>query len=168
MSHLRILLAFSLCGVLLARHTPQSSRRSSRNTQNLATSEYLMNIQCRARCLSEQQSLECDYEQCLSELRSTKKPGNCPKRREFVNETVNMLESNCIDACGNWDFNCPVEERCCPSLCGWSCQRPVDLERVKSLPPVPVKLSVMESRRKIEICWDVYAEIKVRNFVLRK
>lgn len=76
-----------------------------------------------------------------------------------------MFESNCIDACGNWDFNCPVEERCCPNQCGWSCHRPVDLERVKSLPPVPVKLSVMESRRKIEICWDVYAEIKVSNFV---
>lgn len=140
-------------------------------TTNVSAREgdYLMRIKCRAKCLShlELNSDFCDYEKCLNELRGERKLGNCPRRPLIVHDTNEtrsnyLMDSNCIDACGSWDYNCPEAERCCPNSCGSSCHRPVDLDRVWALPPVPCKLSVMESRRKIEICWDVYTEIKAR------
>lgn len=165
MSWQNILLSSSLlCIVLLVNSEilENHRQRSSRSAQLIVTSDYMMQIQCRAKCLTEMNSHECDYERCLRDLHFARKLGNCP-RRSRDNETINMLESNCIDACQNWDYNCPMAERCCPNSCGSSCQRPTDLDRIKALPPIPSILSVMELRRKIEICWDVYSDIQVRS-----
>lgn len=168
MSLRRILLYLSLVGVLsVSVSSSQLLNRHSRNAHT-STSDYLMRIKCRAKCMSNHVSHICDYEACLKEMRGERKLGSCPKRLLATtligNDTSRdnyFIHSNCIDACGSWDYNCPEAERCCPNSCGMSCHRPGDLERVKVLPPVPCKLSVMESRRKIEICWDVYTEIKV-------
>lgn len=152
-----------------------SSGVSSRNT-HMSTSDYLMRIKCRAKCLSDIHGHLCDYEMCLKELRGEHKLGSCPSSSSMVihpdphhhqsdsNETASnyLMDSNCMDVCASWDYNCPEAERCCSNGCGASCHRPVDLEQVPLLPPVPCKLSAMESRRKIEICWNIFEEIRVR------
>lgn len=163
MSLHRVVIFMFLIGVLYSCGVrSQHLNRGIRNTHT-STSDYLMRIKCNAKCMSDHTSHLCDYEACLKEMRGEMKLGNCPKRQLVLahNETNYLMDANCIDACGSWDYNCPEAERCCPNSCGSSCHRPTDLDRVKVLPPVPCKLSVMESRRKIEICWDVYTEIKV-------
>lgn len=156
-----LFLATSVC--------PRKMNRKSRNT-HMTTSDYLMRIKCRAKCLSDTHSHICDYDVCLKEMRGGGKLGSCPSKSAVIhhnhhldNETRSnyLMDSNCIDACASWDYNCPEAERCCPHSCGSSCSRPTDLDRVHALPPVPCKLSVMESRRKIEICWNIFEEIRV-------
>lgn len=139
---------------------------------SMSISDYMMRIQCRAKCLTTELETDfCDYEKCFAELKASKKLGSCPKRlsREAVAAAKNdtlfyILTSNCIDACGGWDYRCPEAEKCCwPNSCGSTCHRPTDLERIKALPTIPLIHSVTESRyRSIEICWDIYTEIKVR------
>lgn len=156
-----------LCGFLVSTGQTRLSRRNSLTT----TSEYLMIMKCKAKCLDD---IVCE-ETCLRQLRSENKLGSCPKRPiaheaqyqqnriSGYNDTQGnfFFDPNCIDMCGHWDYNCPHAERCCQTTCGTSCQRPPDLDRIKELPPTPCKLTVMESGRNIEICWKIYTEIRV-------
>lgn len=158
MSWYRIYAWLAVLGILYSGVTAGSSHRS----------DYLMRLKCRAKC-DDAKSDICDFDACLQAMRSERKLGSCPKRSLVARSThsngttTNHLwsSSNCIDTCEDWDYNCPEAEKCCPSSCGTSCHRPVDLERIKQLPPIPSKLSVIESRRKIEICWGIYSEILV-------
>lgn len=129
------------------------------NTIDRNRNEYVMEVQCRAKCLKMHPS-PCTVDDCLVEMQKARKYGSCPRQRgrELAsNETMLYLEHNCIDACGNWDYNCSDAEKCCPHSCGSVCERPTDLDKIKALPPTPSNLSLMETQfRTVELCWNVY------------
>lgn len=167
-----LLLLLTLCNYSSSNPPRKSHHRHGRNV-NLSTNEYIMQIKCEAKCLSSHSNHFCDTDACLREIRLEKKLGSCPRKplAHNLNATKTnslVIDSNCIDTC-KWDYNCNDADKCCPNSCANSCHRPTDLHRVSALPPVPCQPSVMESRRKIEICWDVYyTEIKVHYTLQRE
>lgn len=142
---------------MTARSNLSQALRESLISQS-STQEYIMRIQCQAKCLMSPTKL-C-HEQCLVDLKFGKKCGTCPRRNLTTgtpsNNATTWMEDNCIDTCSNWDYNCPEAEKCCPTACGSVCQRPSDVDRIKVLPPMPKYLSLMESQsRKVELCWNL-------------